>query len=96
MEQIGNLVVQFFGAVILPILLPIFLLSILIGMRKPEALMSEVFAVLEAILGMFVKILFGLIKSLARLIGTAITPKSTASKNKYPKKYSYEQGDQDE
>lgn len=69
MEIVGNLVLQFFAYVVLPILLPIFLFAILLGIRSPERLISEVLGttlsictiVLQASISLFValfKLLF--------------------------------------
>ena len=71
MENIGNATLQFFSSIVMPILLPVFLLSILIGMRRPEKLMDEVVAVMEAIIMCFVKVIFTLIKAVAKSISMA-------------------------
>ena len=83
MEQIGNTVLQFFGGFILPLMLPIFLLALLMGMRRPEHLLEEVFGLIEVVLGIFVALLFGVMKTMFKLMGSAFQQKGKSDSGGY-------------
>ncbi len=69
METIGNLTLQFFASFILPLLLPIFLLAFLTGMRSPERLIEGVAGVTEAILGTLFKMVCAILKAAIKALG---------------------------
>lgn len=75
MEGIGNGVLQLFGNFILPLMLPIFLLALLMGMRRPEHLLEEVFGLIEVILGILVAVVFALLKTLLKFVAALFQPK---------------------
>lgn len=86
MDQIGNAVLQCFASVLLPVMLAIFVLSILMGIRNPEHLLEEVLGLMQAIVSVFVKAIFSIIKALIKMIGDAIDKPKRAVSSQYPGK----------
>lgn len=82
MELIGNLVLQFFGYVVLPVLLPIFIFSILVGARNPERLISEAIELSFSILACLLGLVISIVKTLFKIMQQALRGKSSKSQNK--------------
>lgn len=98
METCANIVLQFFGLIILPLMLPIFVFSILTGMRS-EKLSAELFSTMQSILEIFIKAAFAVLKLLLKGLDSWLTgiskqavirsPNRKTPENKnYPKKSS--------
>lgn len=86
---VGNFVTQIFAWLILPILLPIVLLSVLLGMRT-EKLFEEVLGLAEAIFGSLLKSVFLMlkvsVKGIAELVERQLKAKTSSASTGYPKK----------
>lgn len=71
MELVGNLVLQFFAWVILPVLLPIFIFSIILGLKSPDRLITEVFDTMLSVMSAVLKAAIAIFNTLLRLFFTS-------------------------
>ncbi len=68
-DFITNLIMQVFGNIVLPVLLPIFIASILLGgMSKPEKMIESTFSLMGSILAALLKGCLSVVMAIARLL----------------------------
>ena len=85
MDFIANTILQVYGSLILPMLLPILIFSIVISMGKPERLIEGVFGCMEAVFGVIIKGMIKLVVAFFRAIGQGLEGVARSSgRSKYP------------
>ena len=86
MEYISTLILQIYGHLVLPLILPMFICAILFGMKSPEKLLDLVFELTASLSGAVFSGVFKVLSSIFKALAKVLTAKKkTGGRRPSPK-----------